>query len=300
MAKPKKRAFLEAIEAIESITGLHVCVNPKGSLLRTGKGGHLDWRHRSHRGPFCEVVKANKKMKSCGGHDSVHLVAEASRKKRPFVSICHAGIAEVVVPVFCRGEHVATIFCGQAITEKVAAKGFKEVLRRVEDLGVDLGALEKVFAGLPHVPEKRMQQIGEIVSLAATQLLESMSNELLEKEALLRKHPRMHKALEYIEENCCDIVREEDVADLCDLSKDYFSRLFKQLTGITFSRYLTELRIRRAQDLLIDTTLTVMEIAARVGYSRHSYFARRFKEVVGVAPLAFRQQVHKEASVEKP
>ena len=63
--------------------------------------------------------------------------------------------------------------------------------------------------------------------------------------------------------------------------------LLKQ-TNKNFITYITELRIARAQELLTNTTLPIIDIAAEVGYERQSYFTKKFKELSGITPRQFR------------
>jgi len=67
-----------------------------------------------------------------------------------------------------------------------------------------------------------------------------------------------------------------------------FSRFFKRATGRTFISYVNELRIGRACRLLLETDLTITEIAYRVGFNNLSNFNRRFRRIRGQAPREYR------------
>lgn len=79
------------------------------------------------------------------------------------------------------------------------------------------------------------------------------------------------------------------VAQQLHVSSFYLSHVFRQAKGVTFSEYLTGLRIEEAKRLLAVTELPVVEVAARVGYREPNYFGRVFKRVTGVTPLAWRR-----------
>ena len=64
--------------------------------------------------------------------------------------------------------------------------------------------------------------------------------------------------------------------------------MFHEQTGTSPSRYLNDLRMRQAKKLLMDTSLTVREIAARVGYPDPFHFSRNFRNTVGCSPARFR------------
>ena len=81
-----------------------------------------------------------------------------------------------------------------------------------------------------------------------------------------------------------------EVADHVNHSASHFSALFSQETGQTFKDYVTEVRIKKAKELLRTSTLRAAEIADRVGYSDPHYFSAAFKKNTGLSPTEFRQQ----------
>ncbi len=99
----------------------------------------------------------------------------------------------------------------------------------------------------------------------------------------------LKKALAYIEANYRDGLTQGQVAHAVHLSPGYFSRLFRQEQGVTFSGYLTSLRLQKAQQLLRTSALSIGEIAAQVGYSDPNYFSRVFSKTYGMSPSEFRE-----------
>ncbi len=91
-------------------------------------------------------------------------------------------------------------------------------------------------------------------------------------------------ALQYVERNYQSRILSEDLAAHCGLSVYRFSRLFKEVFGLTFRDYLINYRLREAHRLLENPMSTVADVSFAVGFSDPSYFARIFKQRVGVAP----------------
>lgn len=82
-----------------------------------------------------------------------------------------------------------------------------------------------------------------------------------------------------------------DMADFCNLSNDYFSHIFKEVTHITPLNFLTKLRIEKSKELLLAEGLSISDVAFLVGYSDPLYFSRVFKKSVNVSPKEYRGQV---------
>ncbi|SFJ33849.1 Two-component response regulator, YesN/AraC family, consists of REC and AraC-type DNA-binding domains [Paenibacillus sp. UNC496MF] len=73
------------------------------------------------------------------------------------------------------------------------------------------------------------------------------------------------------------------------INQVYCCQLFKKKLGKTFSEYVSELRIKKARDLLRQTNLSIEEIAVKTGYAEYYYFNKVFKKHCGVTPTKFRK-----------
>ena len=82
----------------------------------------------------------------------------------------------------------------------------------------------------------------------------------------------------------------QDVAGEVGMSQSHFSTVFAQETGITFTQYLTALRIGKAKELLSATAMRSSEIAFAVGYNDAHYFSYMFKKQTGMTPSEYRKE----------
>lgn len=96
-------------------------------------------------------------------------------------------------------------------------------------------------------------------------------------------------AKDYVETYLNQNITLAAVAERLYLSPTYFSRLFKQRTGCTFSTWLAERRILRAQRYLEETNLSIADIATQVGYQEANSFTRLFKQSTGLSPTEYRK-----------
>lgn len=97
-----------------------------------------------------------------------------------------------------------------------------------------------------------------------------------------------YNLLLYIKENCASNISMLQIAKKCGYSDAYFSRLFKDFTGISFSEYVTDCRIEKALRLLSETDYTVEEIIYNCGFSNRTRFFKVFSEKVGTTPKKYR------------
>jgi two-component system response regulator YesN len=98
----------------------------------------------------------------------------------------------------------------------------------------------------------------------------------------------MQKSIEYLHDNYHKQILLKDVADHVYVSPYYVSRMFKKETGKTFTEYLNEIRINKAEELLKDPRFKTYEVAEMVGIPDPHYFSRLFKKIKGIPPTAYR------------
>lgn len=99
----------------------------------------------------------------------------------------------------------------------------------------------------------------------------------------------VERAKDFIRENLGSHgLTRDDVANHVYFNPDYLNRVFKTETGRTLTEYIIESRLERAKELLLETDLTVSEIALQCGYSNFSYFSTLFKKSTNLSPTEFR------------
>ncbi len=275
---------------IEAVTGLDVSVYPPAAREASPAIEKLPVKYHRHVSAFCRAVRQTRDGRGCRGHDSTLTNRRAAEVGRPFVQVCHAGAAEVIVPVIYDGRHLATVFIGQAVIESVENEGFDGIWARIKDRGCERAEVEAGFRLLPRLPEARLLQIGRLAEAAIRGIADRLSLEAFAREVRLQNAPPVRRALELLRQEENWHLTEAQMARRLHLTPAYFCRLFRKALGRGYNRYLTELRLRRTQNLLQQTDLSVGEIASRCGFSRQSYFTRRFRELTGQSPSEFRSR----------
>ena len=122
-----------------------------------------------------------------------------------------------------------------------------------------------------------MQELLHRAIELSNQVMESQSKKLIKR------------AIVYIEENYTkDSISLNEVAGAVEVSANYFSTVFRQETGLTFTEYVTKKRMDRAKQLLRQTERSSGDIAAEVGFKDPHYFSFVFKKTQGCTPREYR------------
>ena len=82
----------------------------------------------------------------------------------------------------------------------------------------------------------------------------------------------------------------QDLVNTFHFQEDYFNRLIKLKAGVTYSEYVKQLRLAKAEQLLLSTDLNIDEIAEAVGYHNKGYFYKIFRERYGMTPYRLRKK----------
>ena len=99
----------------------------------------------------------------------------------------------------------------------------------------------------------------------------------------------VRKAKEYIQNHYSEPLSLEEISEMVGLSTTYFSALFKKTEGEGFAKYLINIRMEQAKQLLRETNLPVTEICRKVGYNDPKHFTHTFEKAAGVKPSTYRK-----------
>ena len=107
----------------------------------------------------------------------------------------------------------------------------------------------------------------------------------------------IEKAVSHINANYADLT-EESAAKALGVSTSYLSRVFKRGMKKSFSAYVTAIKLREAERMLIATEMSITEIGECVGFSTSAYFIAKFKESHSMTPAKYRKLFHPEKRTE--
>lgn len=103
---------------------------------------------------------------------------------------------------------------------------------------------------------------------------------------------RAEYACRYVLAHYHENINRDKMAEMVNLSPGYFSNLFRQEVGMSFSDYLIQVRVENAKNLLRRFDQSVDAISKRCGFHSLAHFSRTFKDRCGMSPLKFRKSPH--------
>ena len=101
---------------------------------------------------------------------------------------------------------------------------------------------------------------------------------------VLHSYQLIEPAVTHIRDNFSEYISVDSLAKLCKVSKHYFCRIFKTVTGKTCMEYLRDYRLTIADTLLTNTEKSIAEVAELCGFESSNYFCRCYKVSFGVSP----------------
>lgn len=169
---------------------------------------------------------------------------------------------------------------------------FEELCKKygpVYDLGRESQALRHVLSYRTKAPDSflfaqkpvsdNVQMVYQLFSdllASKEEKLVAHGHELVKRvEKLMAEHPEARYTV-------------TELARQLEVSRGYFSRIFKETLGVSPAKYIEQRRMQYAGELLKSTTLTVSEVAFKLGFDQPGQFGRSFKRVMGCTPGQFR------------
>ena len=98
----------------------------------------------------------------------------------------------------------------------------------------------------------------------------------------------VERAKKYIKQNIHQDLSRTDIAAHLHINPDYFTRLFGKEVGLSIPEFIMQERLKAAKEMIIQTDMSISEIASSVGYTNFSYFSKLFKMMFGMSPSALK------------
>ncbi len=211
----------------------------------------------------------------------MHAIIDADRKESLIIQFSNAFMNSLFdlqrIMHFYRNLHVLCINSHQQLVSR---------LRSIAD------KMKEIFFAAGHDRELRCCALLMEFMLALDEHREEFAPEVRKgtsysySDTVMR---RMIMVTDYIKNNLtADDLSQGTMAEMAGISKDYFSRIFRNVTGTNYSKWLNMIRMEKATELLADKQLTLTETAMLSGFQSISSFNRVFRQEKGMAPGEYR------------
>lgn len=254
-------------------TGLFISVH--GKII----SGLLE--HNIHRNPFCTYLKTNdeawEKCIKC------QKKVFSKCNKDYFFGMCYAGVEEYV---FYVDDKTFISVSGYGINIE---KSMERINRLSQEFLINKSELMNIYEhGLRHQPEDISRLKTLIYPLChMLRLLQLTLGQISEMQS---KNKIFDAVLAYVQRNITQNITLRDIAGACACSESTVSHLFKEHTNQSVKKYILNLRISQAQQLLLASDISITNIALLCGFSNTNYFSTVFKKETGISPSAYRLQ----------
>jgi AraC-like DNA-binding protein len=195
------------------------------------------------------------------------------------------------VPVVIGSTHVATLLAGQVFTHQPTPRLFRAVREQLRKVGLDdeVPRLRRAWLKTRVIPANRLA-----TSVHLLVLLVRLIAECAERWVMCAHEtdpPCIARAKEFIERHAHEAMSLEDVTEHVHFCPQYFCKLFKKATGLSFTQYLSRVRVERAKQLLLDPSLRIKEAAFKAGFRSLRRFEEVFRAHTGFSPLHYRAKI---------
>jgi len=252
----------------------------KVRLVLYDENGNLIYKAKN-MSPLCtELWKSPTLLQRCKDANMCGIWA-CHEKGGVHIYTCHIGLREVVTPIRVQDITVGYLMFGQMIDETVDVLHLREVLaKKCETHRLDIDTV------LEKLEETEIRRLDEIASIAV--LMDMCYRYMLLNDIISVKEMSLPQLLKiHIDTNYPQNLTTENLCATLGISRSLLYKIAKDTFGCGVSQYITELRVKKAKELLKTGEMKVAEVAAAVGIPDYSYFTKVFKKAVGCTPKAY-------------
>lgn len=225
---------------------------------------------------YCSCIQQEHKRDICLKSD-LYLIEKCRKSKKMESHICRAGLTDYAIPIMYNNTIVCFIVFGQMKRDD----DFSAVEKYIRNLNLDINLMRHHYDRLPKYSDHQIQSIANIAAMLSRyilfeDMLKPTVNETLER------------ALDYINENLETKLCITDICRKTNISKSVLYKNFHSQFNCTVNEYIASERIRKSVALLVNTDLSIENIAITVGFSSTAYYGKMFKKINGTTPLKYR------------
>ena len=281
-ALTNSKIYQDYERAFSETTGLPVALRPVETW-------QLPHHGRRKENPFCASMA--QKSRSCAACLQTQQELHEKATHEPQTVTCQMGLCDTAVPVRLGDKLIGYLQTGQVFRRKPTETQFQRVLKLAREWGVEVNEpeLRAAYFNSRLLSAREHDAMVKLLAIFAQHIAMLMNQIVVRQENA--EPPAIARAKEFIRDHQAENLTLGQVAKAVNTSTFYFCKMFKKITGVNFTDYVSRVRIEKAKDLLLNPNLRVSEIAYEVGFQSLTHFNRVFKRILGQSPTEYRGQL---------
>lgn len=236
--------------------------------------------------PYCLAIGEDEALhEECAKCNLSH-AHEALARRSTLIYTCHAGIVEIVAPIFFHDTIVAYLILGEFRDVEEQYSSDTMIMKAAEKYGLDKDEMLEAYGCLPIIDKKYIDGIIMMLQFCIKYML---FEELLHTS----RNPLSPSIDKYIDNHLDERITVESLCKQFNITKNTLYKILRIDFDDTVQNTVNKKRIKRAQEVLQKTNLPIRRIAESVGFNDYSYFSQAFKKSTGMSPLQYRRYASK-------
>ena len=219
---------------------------------------------------FCSALQKNAVCKKNCHHSDNALLDRCQKSRKLEYHICYAGLCDSAMPIIKNDMLAGYIIMGRIRSPLSPENTSADITQNSKT--------QELYLSTPFFEHKKLESLYDL-----------LSHILFDTSIEIKYDTFIDRIAEYIDSN---LEKELTVSSLCSalhVSKNYLYNAFRSYFDTTINEYVHQRRLKKAEQLLVQTDLTVYYIAEAVGITNYAYFCRMFKKAHCVTPTQYRE-----------
>lgn len=234
---------------------------------------------------FCRLIRATESgLNSCRMCDAAAF-EQVKRQRKVLTYRCHAGLTEVIAPVFGQEQIIGYLMIGQMRTHYESESQWQQLKESLLKEQIEIDFLKNAFMKMKSVTEEEIESCAYILQACASWLW-------LDQTIRMQSEDLSSRLEQYIDQYLDKDLSLPWLARELGVGKTTLYHCSMSCFGMAPGKLIQRKRIDEAKRLLLQTDDSIAMIAAKVGIADYNYFSKLFKQDQGMSPREFRRNPH--------